>query len=396
MTADLRQVEQADVYKAGALAARLTRTPDGIVFAYLPDWTGPAVATTLPTEAGPVLRPGGALPAFFTGLLPEGRRLSALRTELKTSADDELTLLLGVGADAVGDVQVVPAGTPVHPIAPRVEFTDDVSDVSFRDLLKELGIRAERVALPGVQDKVSAAMLTLPVARQGDRFLLKLNPPEFPHLVENEACFLEAARHSGLDVVDARVVHDRTGQNGLLVRRFDRDGESFRAVEDGCQVLGRPPADKYRLSTEDVFAGLAGVCQAPLPALRTLLSQLVFAYLTGNGDAHAKNFSIVQTNTAEWRVAPAYDLPSSQPYGDTTLALTIGGRTVTDAGPATFLDLAADLGLREAAARRVLTTHVERVDAWLPLLDALPFDLAKRRKLAKVVTYRRDRLATRR
>ena len=61
---------------------------------------------------------------------------------------------------------------------------------------------------------------------------------------------------------------------------------------------------------------------------------------------------LVQHDSGEWREAPAYDLPSSQPYGDTTLALTVGGRTVTDAGPATFVDLAAELGLREPAARR--------------------------------------------
>ena len=46
-------------------------------------------------------------------LLPEGRRLGALRRAVKTSADDELSLLLAVGADAIGDVQVVPSGTRV-------------------------------------------------------------------------------------------------------------------------------------------------------------------------------------------------------------------------------------------------------------------------------------------
>ncbi|MGH8963370.1 MAG: hypothetical protein ACRDWT_19630, partial [Jatrophihabitantaceae bacterium] len=37
----------------------------------------------------------------------------------------------------------------------------------------ELGIRAQRDALPGVQDKVSAAMINLPVARAGERHILK-------------------------------------------------------------------------------------------------------------------------------------------------------------------------------------------------------------------------------
>ena len=44
-----------------------------------------------PTEA-PTIRPGGGLPPFFAGFLPEGRRLAVLRREVETAADDELTL----------------------------------------------------------------------------------------------------------------------------------------------------------------------------------------------------------------------------------------------------------------------------------------------------------------
>jgi serine/threonine-protein kinase HipA len=252
--AALRAVDEADVYKAGRLAARLTRTPDGVV---------------------------------------------------KTSADDELSLLLAVGADAVGDVQVAPAGSPPEAVPARLQVDRGFEEISFRTLLEELGIHPERTALPGVQDKASAAMLNLPLARRGTRYLLKLTPPEYPHLVENEFCFLTAARTAGLDAARAQVVHDRDGRPGLLVERFDRLPTSeggvplSLAVEDACQVLDLPPADKYRVSTERALAALAQVCQAPLAAARTLLAQCVFAYLTGNGDAHAKNFSVLQQSTGE-------------------------------------------------------------------------------------------------
>src|SRR4051812_47003425 len=105
----LRAVEEADVYKAGRHAGTLVRRPSGVEFRYLATWVeagGAPVASTLPlTSQGPG-HGGGALPAYFAGLLPEGRRLGALRRAVKTSADDELTLLLAVGADAIGDVQV--------------------------------------------------------------------------------------------------------------------------------------------------------------------------------------------------------------------------------------------------------------------------------------------------
>lgn len=403
MTDDLalmREVQAAAVFKNGDRAATLTRSTDGVRFSYLRSWVesrGRAVATTLPVSSTPAVRPGGALPAYFAGLLPEGRRLGALRRQVKTSADDELSLLLAVGADAIGDVQVVPEGMTPAQVPPRLEVADFTA-VRFADLLDELGIRAERTALPGVQDKVSAAMLNLPIAQQGLRFILKLNPPEYAYLAENEDCFLRAAALNGLDVASAKLVHDRDGATGLLVRRFDRLPQGpglparILAVEDACQVLGRPPADKYLTGCEDALGALARVCQAPLPAARTLLTQLTFAYLSGNGDAHAKNFSVMRDVTGEWRPSPAYGLPSSQPYGDTTMALSLGGRTSGDFGGQEFVALGTALGLPEKATRRLLDEQVERVDRWLPLLDDLPFDSGQVRKLQRVVTHRRDRL----
>lgn len=74
----LRLVERADVYKRGLKATVLVRSSQGVRFSYLPSWIrdgGPPVASGLPLTSPPVLRPVGALPAYFAGLLPEGRRL---------------------------------------------------------------------------------------------------------------------------------------------------------------------------------------------------------------------------------------------------------------------------------------------------------------------------------
>ena len=238
---------------------------------------GPPVATTLPLSPEPVVtHAAGALPPFFSGLLPEGRRLSALRAAAKTSADDELTLLLAVGGETVGDVQVLPEGEEPGEVEPRVTV-EAWSEVRFADLFRASvggGDGIDRVAIPGVQDKVSARMIDVPVARENARFVLKLDPPEFPHLVANEAFFLEAARRSGLECAEAEVVRDAEGAPGLLVRRFDRladasGGVTPLAQEDACQVLARYPADKYRLTTESVVGGLAAVCRAaPVAAPR--------------------------------------------------------------------------------------------------------------------------------
>lgn len=394
----LRTVRVADVYKAARLAATLTRTPEGVEFRYRPEWldaAGPTLASTLPLRADPVLRAGGALPAYFTGLLPEGRRLGALRRAVKTSADDELSLLLAVGQDTVGDVQVVPAGTPVGQVPAEV-IVDHLERTRFAEVLAGLGIVAQRVGLPGVQDKTSAAMINLPVARAGERYVLKLDPVEFPHLVANEAFFLDAARSCGLTVSPSEVVHNAEGVPGLLIRRFDRvtvDGRVVSlGVEDGMQVCNRPPADKYLLDVAEVFAALAAVCDARVLAVRELLRQLAFAYLIGNGDAHAKNFAVRREPDGEWRVSPVFDVPSSYPYGDTTMALPILGKSGPDFGAADFVALGAHLGVPERAVRRSLAALVEKSDQWLPRLGDLPFDRATITKLRRVIVRRGQRM----
>jgi serine/threonine-protein kinase HipA len=397
----LRRVQAADVYVGGTRAAELRRTPAGTTFRYLPEYlaaAGPAVATTLPLDDREMTTPAGALPPFFAGLLPEGRRLTAVRTVTKTSADDELTLLLAVGADTIGHVRVVPAGDP------PVEDSDgptlaSPADVSFADLFaRAVGTDGEldRVALPGVQDKVSGRMIAFPVTGARGRYLLKLDPPEFPNLVANEAFFLRAARRSGLVTASAKVILDREGRPGLLVERFDRleapGGSSRLAQEDGCQVLGRYPADKYLVSSETMVASMSAATGAPVVAARELLRQLAFAYLTGNGDAHAKNFSVLRSTSGEWRVTPAYDVPSTHPYGDTTLALSIDGRDRENVTWRSFVALGEAVSIPERAVRRTLAELVQKVDRWIGDLDELPFDAHRIQRLRRMIADRRRKL----
>ncbi|MDR6504367.1 HipA domain-containing protein [Arthrobacter oryzae] len=352
----------ADVYKAGVLAARLERHEGGTKFSYLPGYLaagGPAVASSLPLTDRPVLSAAGAAPPYFTGLLPEGRRLNALRRSVKTSVDDELSLLIVAGANPVGDVQIVGHGEPLDPDEHAVELNPK-TPVDFDALLGDSGL-IDPVALAGVQDKLSAGMISMPVASAGRRYILKLNAPEFPHVVENELVMFRYAAKLRLPLSKVRLIRDVAGRPGLLVERFDRiplagatHGAVQRlAVEDGAQVLGLYPADKYNVGYGQVCHALAEYCAAPLPALRNLAIQAAFAWLSGNGDLHAKNVSMVQQPSGEWSVAPVYDIPSTVVYGDKTLALTLDGKR-TGISRKHFLAWTVGLGLTERAAVQVL------------------------------------------
>ena len=352
----------ADIYKAGVLAARLERHDGGTRFSYLPGYLssgGPAVASSLPLTAEPVLAAAGAAPPYFTGLLPEGRRLNALRRSIKTSADDDLSLLIAAGGNPVGDVQIVGHGEPLDPDEHAVQL-DPKLPVDFDQLLGDPDL-IDPVALAGVQDKLSAGMISLPVASAGRRFILKLNAPEFPHVVENELVMFRYAAKLRIPLSRVQLIRDVAGRPGLLVERFDRvpvpgggpDEVRRLAVEDGAQVLKLYPADKYNVGYGQVCQALAEYCSAPLPALRNLAVQGAFAWLSGNGDLHAKNVSMVQQVHGEWTIAPVYDIPSTVVYGDKTLALALAGKR-SGISRRHFLGWATDLGLPDRTAAQAV------------------------------------------
>jgi serine/threonine-protein kinase HipA len=135
----------------------------------------------------------------------------------------------------------------------------------------------------------------------------------------------------------------------------------------------------------------AGVCRARPVAAYTLLKQFAFAYLTCNGDAHAKNFS-VRRDGEEWRPTPMYDVPTSYVYGDHTMALTLNGKTKEDIGRADFVALGAGVGVRAPAVERALDELCDGVSLWIDEVAGLPFDSGLLRKLSRAIEYRRERL----
>ncbi|MFE1596349.1 type II toxin-antitoxin system HipA family toxin [Nocardia sp. NPDC058705] len=385
----LRRVSSADVYKAGHLAASIRRTDDGgTEFRYIPEYSGDPIASTLPLDTEPVTGGSGSVPPFFAGLLPEGHRLTVLRRAVKTSADDELSLLLAVGADVPGDVQVFPAGAdPVD--VPALVDCMSADELEFDRLIDDV----DRQAIPGIQNKASASMISTPIAAGFGRFILKLSQPEYPHLIENEAAHLAAARALKLEVAGSDLVHDKSGQPGLLVRRFDRvhEGDAWRrlAFEDATQLLGLPPSAKYNVDTIDVVAAITGMVRAPVLAARNLYLQFLFAWLTGNGDLHGKNVGVLQDSEGRWDAAPIYDIPCTLIYDDDSMALPIAGRT-KGLRPKHWSAFAAEIGLPSKAAtsaQRLALRAAATVD-----LDRLPFTGSPLNRTRRELRLRRGEL----
>ncbi len=396
-----RTVTRLDVYKGLARAGELRRTERGAVFEYAPDYVSAhrgdalaAVAFTLPVRAEAYEVHGVNVHPFFAGLLPEGLRLKALVRAVKTSEDDLFSLLVASGSDTVGDVSVAPVGEAPRERAPVADLPR-LGEASFRELLAkslQYGDGGGDVSFAGVQPKVSAAVISFPVRAgdEGNAYILKMAPPEYPRLVENEAFFMNVARAAGIDVAPTRVVHDREGVAALLVERFDRLAAKDRAPtrvhqEDACQVLDRYPADKYRLTLADVSRAL-DVCAAPVVERLKLLRQQALAYLIVNGDLHARNVSVRVTG-GRVELTPGYDILSTLPYGDRRLALAMEGRD-DHVKAAHFAAFGERVGVRRAAVEGMLASLCARVAPWVDRLAEVGLEARQTRHLARVMTER--------
>jgi serine/threonine-protein kinase HipA len=90
---------------------------------------------------------------------------------------------------------------------------------------------------------------------------------------------------------------------------------------------------------------------------------VVFNFLVGNADAHAKNISLIHQDDGV-RLAPLYDVVSTAAYPELSrdLAISIGDEFDPEAiGPTQWADLADDFGLTPGQFARVRGQLTERV-----------------------------------
>lgn len=395
--------DEADVRRGGERVGGITRTPRGSTFgfddAFWREHSGRSggIAVHLPYSRRTTEVHGVNLHPYFAGLLPEGLRLRALVRRTKTSEDDLLGLLLASGADCIGDLSVVPRDRPPLEAVPSADV-QRLEEEDFGELLRRsLAYGADRMepSLPGVQEKISAGVISFPLrARKGPRAcILKLNPPDKPSLVQNEEFFLRMAADCGLAVAPAKLVRDRRGTAGLLVERFDRrvDSATGRLAalhqEDACQFLDRYPADKYRLSCAEIAEGLS-VCSAPVVEVARFIRLVAFSYLIGNGDLHAKNVSILglaPDDTVE--LTPGYDLLSTAPYGDFHMALKLDGRDDNLKRPY-LVAFGRRFGVREPAVHALLDEIAAATLPWVARLGEIGLPARKTASLRSLMLKR--------
>jgi serine/threonine-protein kinase HipA len=192
------------------------------------------------------------------------------------------------------------------------------------DLDLARGVAPHRMSISGVQDKVQLKLVrgALEPVQAGGDFLLKPIPSAPLHRAEcvpaNEHLCMQIARQVFRVETPANALVILSDEEpAYLVRRYDRqaatpDGRLHQ--EDLGQVMARSTEDrnwKYQGSYEEMSDGIRLGCPAWKVALEGLWRRIVLCYALGNGDAHWKNFSLLEDPHGGYRLAPAYDLLST-------------------------------------------------------------------------------------
>ena len=382
-----------DVYLHRDLIGHLTQDDGGqMLFEYAAAWVENPKAMPL-SHSLPLRRERFSrkeCSGFFGGILPEQAVREIVAKNLGISAKNDFAMLEQIGGECAGAVTFMRAGDP---LPERNDNYRDLSDNELIEMLKTLphrpllaGEKDVRLSLAGAQDKVpvkvSGATISVPLEGAPSTHILKPSQDRFPGLVFNESFCLGLASAAGLSAARAER-RNIQGIDYILVERYDRrlvekPEPHYERLhqEDFCQALGIVSEQKYQAeggpSLKDCFGLLRSVSTAPVIDLQDLLDAVIFNYLIGNNDAHAKNFSLVYA-AGEARLSPLYDLVCTVYYKDLSpkMAMKIGGEYVSDKiRPAHFEDLADEAGLGKALVKQRVAELAGSVIEKLKTIDA--------------------------
>jgi len=235
----------------------------------------------------------------------------------------------------------------------------------------------KQISISGVQEKFSVLQEKnkLRLIKEGEQGTHILKP--IPHtgkkrdqMPANEHLTMQIARQVfNIETAENALIFFRNEAPAYITRRFDvqPDG-SKKAKEDFASLAGKSPqthGEHYKY--EGNYLELFELMKKFLPAYRIetpkLFKLLVFNYLFSNGDAHLKNFAILETPMGDHRLSPAYDLLNTHIHvDDSPFALNEGllpksMSQTTVAGQ--FKTLAEQMELKPKQFDQILTSMLE-------------------------------------
>lgn len=142
-----------------------------------------------------------------------------------------------------------------------------------------------------------------------------------------------ASQVYGIQTAENAVCFTLNGEQVYVTKRYDvkPDGTKIQQ-EDFASLAGVTKdiyGDDYKYNAL-YYTDIADIIKKYIPAWRIELVKyfdlILFNFVFANGDAHIKNFSVLQTPQGDYRLSPAYDLINSSIhlYSDSIFALQKG------------------------------------------------------------------------
>ena len=288
----------------------------------------PALSVSLPQDERS--HEGNVVKAFFSGLLPDDIVRHRLARYLGISEGNAFVLLEAVGGECAGAVSLYPQGVkPLEESEGDVEILDDRKLSQILKLLEQRPLLAEydglRMSLAGAQDKIAVSVRdgriafvrgTVPTTH-----ILKPSIGDLRDSVQNELFCMRLAQMVGIQAPDVEAGWSDDAPY-LLVKRYDRITDKRGLTrrlhqEDFCQASGTAPEAKYEREGGPGISSCLEILRKhglrPAADQLGFLRKIVFNYLIGNADGHAKNFSLLYRERKP-ELAPSYDLVSTAVY----------------------------------------------------------------------------------
>ncbi|MDA1029169.1 MAG: HipA domain-containing protein [Bacteroidetes bacterium] len=246
----------------------------------------------------------------------------------------------------------------------------------------------KRISISGVQEKLSILLdkkqLRLTELGEHGTHILKPIPRDVKFVDQvpaNEHLTMQIAQQVyGINTAENAIVFFKDGTPAYLTKRFDiKSGAGKWGLEDFATLAGKTsenagPNYKYDFSYEEMGV----LIQQHVPAWRIEIekyfSLVIFNYLYSNGDAHLKNFSLMESSMGDHFLSPAYDLLNTSLHvNDSDFALSNGlfqddfkSESCKKSGHPSRLDF-SEFGRRIGITER----RVEKLIA--PFLERQPF-----------------------
>jgi serine/threonine-protein kinase HipA len=205
---------------------------------------------------------------------------------------------------------VLPYDSPAsHPETNQM-FEKNRTHISISGVQEKYSVLLDKNKLRLINENEQGTYILKPIPSAGKK------PDQMP---ANEHLTMQIARQVyGIETAENALIFFKDGTPAYITKRFDVkvDGSKI-AQDDFASLAKRTPQThgehyKYLGNYLDIFDLLRNYLTTYKIEAPKLLRILIFNYLYSNGDAHFKNFSILETPFGDYRLSPAYDLLNSR------------------------------------------------------------------------------------